>query len=254
MKKVILILLISIVSQLTYAASNMLVWPIYQMIESDQKGSILWLENRGNNDVNLQVRILRWNQKDQQDVYQDQQDVVASPPFMLVPAGQRQLVRILKQVNIPAQQELAYRIVIDEIPSQVQPAQATVGLNLQMRYVLPLFLYGNDISTVVRTDKKHGSKTVTQPVLRWNIESQGNKKFIAFHNSGIVHARISNVFFGDSNDPQKASTVIAKGLLGYVLPGQKMVWSIDQNKIILSDKKLFVQLEDNSPAIEITKY
>lgn len=254
MKKVILILLISIVSQLTYAASNMLVWPIYQMIESDQKGSILWLENRGNNDVNLQVRILRWNQKDQQDVYQDQQDVIASPPFMLVPAGQRQLVRILKQVNIPAEQEWAYRIVIDEIPSQVQPAQATVGMNLQMRYVLPLFLYGNDISTVVRTDKKRGSKAATQPVLRWNIESQGNKNFISFHNSGIVHARISNVFFGDINDPQKASTVIAKGLLGYVLPGQKMVWPIDQNKMIPSDKKLFVQLEDNRPAIEITKY
>ncbi len=254
MKKIILVLLACIMSNLTYAASNMLVWPIYQMIESDQKGSMLWLENRGNNDVNLQVRILRWNQKDQQDVYQDQQDVVASPPFMLVPAGQRQLVRILKQVNIPAQQEWAYRIMIDEIPSRVKPTEKTVGLNLQMRYVLPLFLYGDGVWTVTRTDKKRDPKTSTEPVLRWNIEMQDNKKFIAFHNSGIVHARISKVFFGDSNDLQKASTVIAKGLLGYVLPGNKMVWPIDQNLIIPSNKKLFVQLEDNRPAIEISKY
>lgn len=254
MKKIFFILLVSIVSQLTCAASNMLVWPIYQVIETDQKGSILWLENRGNNDVSLQVRVLRWNQKDQQDVYKDQQDVVASPPFMLVPAGQRQLVRILRQVNVPAQQEWAYRIVIDEIPAQVQPEQATVGLNLQMRYVLPLFLYGDDIWAVTRTDKKRDSKTATRPALRWSIETKGNEKFIAFYNSGIVHARISNVFFAENNDSQKASTVIAKGLLGYVLPGQKMIWPIDQNKMIPSDKKLFAQLEDNNPAIEIVKY
>lgn len=31
-----------------FAASSILVWPIYQVIESDENSSALWLENKGN--------------------------------------------------------------------------------------------------------------------------------------------------------------------------------------------------------------
>lgn len=40
------------------AASSVLVWPIFQTIESHEKGSELWLENRGSSPVNLQLRVL----------------------------------------------------------------------------------------------------------------------------------------------------------------------------------------------------
>ena len=69
------------------AASSVLVWPIFQTIESHEKGSELWLENRGSSPVNLQLRVFAWNQKGSADVYADQRDVVASPPFYHGSAG-----------------------------------------------------------------------------------------------------------------------------------------------------------------------
>lgn len=70
------------------AASSVLVWPIFQTIESHETGSELWLENRGSAPVNLQLRVFAWDQKASADVYADQRDVVASPPFTTAaPAG-----------------------------------------------------------------------------------------------------------------------------------------------------------------------
>ncbi|MGS4375245.1 hypothetical protein [Klebsiella oxytoca] len=45
------------------AASSVLVWPIFQTIESHEKGSELWLENRGATPVNLQLRVFSWTKK-----------------------------------------------------------------------------------------------------------------------------------------------------------------------------------------------
>ncbi|CAH0182664.1 hypothetical protein SRABI106_01136 [Rahnella aquatilis] len=60
------------------AASSVLVWPVYQIIESDQNGSALWLENRGAEPVSLQVRVLAWKQENFNEKYADQTNVVAT--------------------------------------------------------------------------------------------------------------------------------------------------------------------------------
>src|SRR5471032_3081753 len=142
-----------------WAASSVLVWPVYQIIESDQNGSALWLENRGAAPVSLQVRVLAWKQENFNERYADQNDVVASPPFATVAPGQRQLIRLIRNTPVPAHTEKAFRIIIDEIPSPLTaPTQgqdkAVVGLQLQMRYLLPLFMDGEGIWTNDRTDIK----------------------------------------------------------------------------------------------------
>lgn len=104
------------------AASSVLVWPVYQIIESDQNGSALWLENRGAEPVSLQVRVLAWKQENFNERYADQNNVVASPPFATVPPGQRQLIRLIRNTPVPANTEQAYRIIVDEIPSPINGA------------------------------------------------------------------------------------------------------------------------------------
>lgn len=39
------------------AASSVLIWPIDPVLEADQQASALWLENRGTETANLQIRI-----------------------------------------------------------------------------------------------------------------------------------------------------------------------------------------------------
>lgn len=59
----IVVLLGSSISLNAWAASSVLVWPIFQTISASDKGSELWLENRGATAVNLQLRIFGWDQK-----------------------------------------------------------------------------------------------------------------------------------------------------------------------------------------------
>ncbi|MEA3168872.1 MAG: fimbrial chaperone protein, partial [Pseudomonas sp.] len=44
------------------AASSVLIWPIDPVLEADQQASALWLENRGTETANLQIRVFAWSQ------------------------------------------------------------------------------------------------------------------------------------------------------------------------------------------------
>ncbi|HAT4986031.1 TPA: molecular chaperone [Serratia marcescens] len=235
------------------AASSVLVWPIYQVIESDQNASALWLENRGAKSVNLQIRVLTWKQQNSQERYADQNDVVASPPFATVAAGQRQLIRLTRLKPVPAGREQAYRIIIDEIPAaDPLPQGNRTGLQLQMRYLLPLFLDGDGVWTNERNDKKRDAATMSLPQLSWKMVSVNGKPYLNIRNQGAVHARLSNVFWARNNTPANVAITLSPGFLGYVLPGQEMQWPLPGGKAAPTNNlQLYSQLSDNKPAVLI---
>lgn len=239
-----------------WAASSVLVWPVYQIIESDQNGSALWLENRGSAPVSLQVRVLAWKQENFNERYADQSDVVASPPFATVPAGQRQLIRLIRNTPVPANTEKAFRIIIDEIPSPLNPSaqdkdKPVVGLQLQMRYLLPLFLDGEGVWTNERTDIKRDAASATKPILHWSIESGGGKSFLKVRNSGVVHARLSNVYWSMTGDAKRGVKTMVGGFMGYVLPGQEMRWPVPAG--VIPGGQLNAQIADNTQPIVIPR-
>ncbi|WP_426768587.1 fimbrial biogenesis chaperone [Erwinia aphidicola] len=236
------------------SASSVLVWPIYQVIDADQNGSALWLENRGANRVSLQVRVLSWKQLKQTETYADQNIVVASPPFSTIEPGKRQLVRLIRTVPVPAGTESAFRIIIDEIPSDVPvSAENHSGLKLQMRYLLPLFLNGDGLWTRERKDIKLAASQISQPLLSWRTVNDRGKTFLLIRNQGSVHARLSNVFWGSSNNPDTAKMMFFRGFMGYVLPGESMKWPLPEGKSLPGGKmQLYAQLADNDPARPIS--
>ncbi|EJN35578.1 fimbrial biogenesis chaperone, partial [Pseudomonas sp. GM80] len=63
-----------------HAASSVLIWPIDPVLEADQQASALWLENRGNETANLQIRVFGWSQSGFEEQYQNQRDVIGRPP------------------------------------------------------------------------------------------------------------------------------------------------------------------------------
>lgn len=239
-----------------HAASSVLVWPVYQIIESDQNGSALWLENRGADPVSLQVRVLAWKQESFNEKYADQTNVVASPPFATVPPGQRQLIRLIRNTPVPANTEQAYRIIIDEIPSPLNSAgegknKAVVGLQLQMRYLLPLFMDGGGLWTNDRADMKRDPSTATRPILTWRTVSEGGKNYLQVRNTGIVHARLSNVFWSATGDQKQGVKTMVGGFMGYVLPGQQMRWPVPAG--VTPGAQLNAQIADNTKPIVITR-
>ena len=84
------------------AAATILLWPIDPWLGSENKATELWIQNQGNTPATMQVRIVRWRQERGDERYQPQTDVVASPPIVTIQKGTKQLIRLIKQTEIPA--------------------------------------------------------------------------------------------------------------------------------------------------------
>ncbi|HIH2753080.1 TPA: fimbrial biogenesis chaperone [Burkholderia lata] len=208
------------------AAASVMIWPIDPVIESDQRAAALWLENRDTKPVTLQVRVLGWREAGGEDLYaEDQTRVAGSPPMTTVPPGKRQLIRLTRLTDVAPGTEDAYRVLIDEIPQpddDTAPAggQASLGVKFQMHYSIPLFVYGAGLRAKAPAERSPGEAGAGQPRLGWRIEHEGGKRWLAIENRGPVHARLTQVALvaqGERSD-------VARGLLGYVLPGARMRW------------------------------
>ncbi len=207
-----------------HAASSVLIWPIDPVLEADQQASALWLENRGSETANLQIRVFGWSQSGFAEQYQNQRDVIGSPPVAKIEPGQKQLVRLTRTKEVPPGQELAYRIIIDEIPS-AQPATADGGktaaaIRFQMRYSVPLFAYGAGLWSKEDSSRARDPKGVGLPQLSWRTVAVDGRPYVEVRNLGAVHARLTDVAIKQAGQ----SRPLAEGLLGYVLPGAVMRW------------------------------
>lgn len=131
-----------------HAAATILLWPIDPWLSADTKATELWIQNQGNSATTMQVRIVRWKQENGYERYTAQQDVVASPPIVTIGKEGKQLIRLIKQNTVPMGVEQAYRIIVDEIPQPSDKSQPEIGLKIQMRYSIPLFVYGEGIPTI----------------------------------------------------------------------------------------------------------
>ena len=207
----------------TQAATSVLIWPIDPVIEAEQKAGALWLENRGDEEANLQIRIFAWRQGEFDDQYQNQREIIGSPPLAKIAPGQKQLIRLTRTGTSPVGQEQAYRIIIDEIPPALPPDNADkpqAAVRFQMRYSVPLFVYGQGLWGKVDPTGQRSDAGVGKPQLSWRQVSAQGRNYVEIRNTGPVPARLTDVVMqqGGQNRP------VVEGLLGYVLPGATMRW------------------------------
>jgi fimbrial chaperone protein len=194
------------------AAAPVVIWPIDPVVEAGRGGSLIWLENRGREPALLQIRVYRWTQANGENAYEAQREVSVSPPIVEVAAGKRQAIRLTADQNARAAGESAYRVAIDEIPRQTEASAqgetaATGGsIRFQMRYSIPLFVYGAGGPAKPRE---------AQPDLRCALSEASGQRSLNLTNVGPVNARLVGV----SLAADRGRVNLGEGLLGYVLPG-----------------------------------
>lgn len=217
------------------AATSLLIWPLAPVIESGQRASSVWLENLGNESVTLQIRVLAWDQREHRDTYQNQQQLIATPPFASIAPGARQLVRLTATAAPAAGTEQAFRILIDEIPTPEADAQhdaqsapeQSAALKFQMRYSLPLFVYGEGLWGKEKSARARAASQQAEPALTWQVLEIDGRNHLQLRNTGTGHARLSKVRLIDANDEVLE---LSGGLLGYVLPGKQMRWALPEGR------------------------
>ncbi|OTG80395.1 hypothetical protein B9T27_13220 [Acinetobacter sp. ANC 4648] len=202
-------------------AASLQVAPILLEFSPQEKVKELWLTNTGDESIRAQVRVNAWTQSNDQDVLTASKDLIASPMVLSIPAGQRQLVRLIRNVKTVNTTEQAYRLIVDELPNSKAETQS--GLQLLLKYSIPVFFKvsnSNDTNQGI-TSLKGISFKYTPHTLTVSNQSDHYKRFSQF-------AYI---------DAQGKKTLIQMGLMGYVLSGQRMQWNIPNHINVKPDGK-----------------
>lgn len=205
---------------LSAPAASLQVAPTSITLQPRQNADGLWLSNTGGDPLHAQVRVFRWTQVDGEERLEPTRDITISPPLIELPAGQRQLVRVIRLGAPPTDVETSYRVIVDELPiPETAPSPGgtgkRAGLEFTLRYSLPVFLLPASAGTA--------ESSQPQPVLQAKVLQNGTTAQLEISNTGAAHAQVSELVFVDAAGRRH---VVREGLAGYVLPGERKRWPI----------------------------
>ncbi len=226
------------------SAGNLQVAPIVLEFSENQQANALWLQNTADHPINAQIRIQQWSQATASDQLEPSQALRASPAIVQIPPGQRQLVRIVRPTPLPtapAQYEQAYRIWVDELPqiSETQPA----GLQFLLRYSIPAFVLPNG----AQPREQIAKAPVDTSALQASWQLSADALILDVRNTGNQRVRLSELGWTADNG---TITPLQRGLLGYVLAGQRMQWKLPLATRLPLPGHLQARLND-APAAQI---
>ena len=203
-------------------AAVMQISPVRIEFLPGQRAQTLQVVNRGKDTMSAQVRVMRWRQADGRNVLEPATDVVASPAIMKIRSGQKQTVRLVRlDTSAPAQQ-MAYRVLLNELPSE--EVQNWSGLRVLQGHSVPLFVDTPAPKTAQPARPKKQIFTDLSDVQAQLGGGGAGSARLRVSNGGTKALRISNVFTQSANGQLRS---VEGGLLGYVLPGQQMTWPIE---------------------------
>jgi fimbrial chaperone protein len=127
------------------AAAQLVIGPI--VVEFGEKQRVaavsVKLDNGAKLPMRLQAEILRWTQDLAGKALTEETDeLLVTPPMAELQPGQRQVFRLALRGNRPAPEELAYRLVLEDISESTSSAEVSPGMmiNFRMRYDLPVMV------------------------------------------------------------------------------------------------------------------
>ncbi len=244
-------------TSIAWAGTSILIWPIDPVLEDYQNSTAIWLENKGDTSGYFQIRAFKWRQEHNEDIYDNQKEIIASPLFALIEPGQKQLIRLVRDGSgkVAPGAENAYRIFVDEVPQKANQTdqqetdhkKISAGLQFQMRYSVPLFSNGKGIWTKEDYQNIRDKTTMSRPQLNYSITNKNGQTWISIHNSGAVHARLSKLVLAKSGSDE----TLMEGLIGYILPGSTMSWIIPKQYNINSQSKFKAKVNDDTDLISL---
>lgn len=216
-------------------AASLQVAPILIEFSTADKAKELWLTNTGSTNVRAQVRVQQWTQQNSQDTLAPTKNLIASPLITEIKPGQRQLVRLIKPAAIPVNQEQAFRLIVDELPDNKSNDNKT-GLNILLQYSIPVFYKTNQKQMI-----NQGITSIDRVQFKY---AKGQLTATNLSNSYIRLSQLNYISGNGRKSP------LFPGLVGYVLVGQTMSWSLP--KVISFDPSGKFQAVINSDFKEQT--
>jgi fimbrial chaperone protein len=186
-------------------ASTFNISPIRAELAAGHRTEALTIVNADDSPVVVQIRVVRWSQKDGSERLEDSRELLATPPVLQIPANGQQIVRVALRRDPDPAEELTYRVIFEEVP-QAAPKDF-VGLRVALRLSIPVFVA-----------PAHGK---SNPQVAWQSHWLSNGQLeLAATNSGNGHLQIT-----DFEAQFPGSLMPLRGITSkYVLPGSRMSW------------------------------
>lgn len=212
------------------SAAGLEVSPTTLQLAPQQPAEGIMLSNIGDTPLHAQVRVFAWIQKDNEDLLMPTAALSVSPPMLRIAPRTVQLLRVIRTPSASAGgTEQAYRLIIDEIPSNAPPPgsdlesdtagkkgathdKTSTALSFYMRYSLPVFV--------------GDSNDNTPPSLSWQLAKTARQWTLSVNNVGKTHAQIADLAAVTKPAAQER-ILLLPGLVGYVLAGQSRSWSLE---------------------------
>lgn len=233
------ILVLALLPLLSSSAGNLQVAPILLEFGNTQASQTLWLTNSGSEPLRAQIRVQHWTQVDGQEQLQPSDVLLASPPLIDIDPGNSQLVRMLQARPGSQTDENAFRLIVDELPAAASSASSSIRFVL--RYSIPVFVLPEGATTQLERAGKRAPTDASQLQGDWSIHN-GNAT-LSLRNRGSQRIRISQL----SWTPAVGSPIdITPGLLGYVLAGRQMRWTLPLPTTLPVNGTLHAKLNDDA--------
>jgi len=192
----------------------------------------LKVSNPGGKDkpVSLQTRLMRWTQKNGQDVYEPSNDLIVSPPMMRIPPKRTQLLRVGWRAPTPIQTEKAYRLYMQDI-SPFTPLSET-GVRVKIKLGVPIFIL--PAAPIYR--------------LNWKVDSLSGKTLkMTANNVGNTHVQVA---FATLTAPDNHKVGNYSGG-AYIFPGESKQLTFTMTDTSIKNLKMSVDTDSAPMQVDI---
>jgi fimbrial chaperone protein len=186
-------------------AASLRVAPTSLTLTAPSAADTLTLLNEGDKPLNVQVRVFRWSQAGGVDKLEPTNEVVASPPATTLQPKQNYLLRVVRVSKKAVAKQESYRVLVDELPDSKKRRAGTVDMVL--RQSLPVFFRPAEVDA---SD------------VSWSVKNTSEGLVLVARNKGGTSLRLADVKLSKGGK----AVATRKGLVGYVLPGATMRWTI----------------------------
>ena len=204
-------------------ATGLQVSPVSLTTPASKSSSIIHVSNASDKPLQAQIRVFSWRQAENKDVLEETSQIIASPPFVTLEPGTKQLVRLVRTSPAAQAEEANYRLIVDELPI---PDQIQKGINLNLRYSIPLRISGKDVAAL---------KPIVDVI--WTIDS--GLVTVSIKNDSEVRAQIGTIRLSTKLNTVNLST----GLVGYVLPKSTMEWKFSVKDLDIDAQSLTINVD-----------
>lgn len=205
-------------------SSGLQVAPVLLDFAPTQRALAIWLSNTSKRPIHAQARLQAWSQSVEGEVLSPTQELVASPPMVEIAPGQSQVVRIVRMNTSQPLAEMAFRLLVDELPGLTSPStafdQQTRGLQFLFRYSIPVFVASQEAVQL----QNRGSEQQVSNGLRvsLNMTDRGAAN-LKMQNTSARRIKLSDLSYVEKDG---TSHLLQRGLFGYVLAGQVHTWAV----------------------------